>query len=78
MCDEQAYDDYLGLEVDRLAMCKAKMANNLKVHCAGIIHFVRVKTFGIEVNVDMFVMHTKGEGYSTILWIPWPMAMKTK
>ena len=33
---------------------------------------------GTEVMVDVFVMPTKGEGYSMILGRPWLMAMKAK
>ena len=68
----------LGLEVSRPAPCRAKMANNVKVRCVGIVNAVRVKAFNTEVDVDIFVMPTKGEGYPIILGRPWLMAMKAK
>ena len=68
----------LGLEVSRPAPCRAKMANNVKVRCVGIVNAVRVKAFDTEVDVDIFVMPTKGEGYPIILGRPWLMAMKAK
>ncbi|MCO5550091.1 hypothetical protein L7F22_003570 [Adiantum nelumboides] len=36
------------------------------------------KAFNIEVNVDIYVMPSKGEGYPIILGRPWLMAMKAK
>ena len=54
---------HLSLEVENLAPCKAKMANNKKACCVGVINFVCVKTFGTKVKVDVFFIHTKGEGY---------------
>ena len=49
-----------------------------KVQCVAIVNAVRVKVFGTEVDVDIFVMPTKGEGYPIILGWPWLMAMKAK
>ena len=37
-----------------------------------------MKAFDTEVDVDIFVMPTKGEGYPIILGRPWLMAMKAK
>ena len=53
-----------GLEVDGLAPCKTNMANNTNVHCVGVIKDLKVKTLGIEVTMDIFVMPTKGGGLS--------------
>ncbi|MCO5569099.1 hypothetical protein L7F22_022806 [Adiantum nelumboides] len=68
----------LGFEVSRPAPFCAKMANNIKVKCLGIVNAVRVKAFNIEVDMDIYVMPTKGEGYPIILGRPWLMAMKAK
>ena len=54
----------MGLEVDGLAPCKTKLANNTNVRCVGIIKALNVKTLGTEVVVDVFVMPTKGGGLS--------------
>ena len=54
------------------------MENNVKAQCVGIVNAVRVKAFDTEVDVDIFVMPTKGEGYPIILGRPWLMAMKAK
>ena len=50
----------LGLEVNRPAPCRAKMANNVKVRCVGIVNAVKVKAFDTEeVDVDIFVIIIK-------------------
>ncbi|MCO5591846.1 hypothetical protein L7F22_045839 [Adiantum nelumboides] len=69
---------HLGFEVSKPAPFHAKKANNLKVKCIGIINAVRVKAFNIEVDVDIYVMPTKGEGYPIILGRPWLMAIRAK
>ena len=58
MCIEKGHD-----ASSRPRNCKAKMANNKKVHCVGIVNFVHVRTFDTNVKVNVFVMPTKGEGY---------------
>ena len=63
MYDDKEHDASLGLEVDKTIPCKAKMANNKKVCCVGMVNFVQVRTFGMEVELDVFVIPTKGEGY---------------
>ncbi|RYA39549.1 hypothetical protein DD606_25765 [Enterobacter cloacae complex sp. GF14B] len=68
----------LGLEVDRPSPCKAKMANNAKVKCVGVVSAVKIKAFNTKVEVDLFVMLTKGEGYPLILGRPWLISMKAK
>ena len=68
----------LGLEVDGLAPCKTKLADNTNVHCVGVIKALKVKALGTEVVIDVFVMPTKGEGYPLILGRPWLMAIKAK
>ncbi|MCO5581225.1 hypothetical protein L7F22_035103 [Adiantum nelumboides] len=69
---------WLGFEVDRPSPCKAKMAKNSKMKCVGIVSAVKVKAFNTEVEVDVFVIPTKGEGYPLILGRPWLMAMQAK
>ena len=68
----------LDLEVDGPTPCKTRMTNNNNLHCIYIIKALKVKTMGIEVVVDVFVMPTKGEGFFMILGRPWLMAMKEK
>ncbi|MCO5566447.1 hypothetical protein L7F22_020124 [Adiantum nelumboides] len=69
---------HLGLKVNAPAPCKAKMANNSKVKCLGVINGLKIKVCEIEVEVDVYVMPTKGEGYPIILGRPWLMAMQAK
>ena len=47
----------LGIEVDRLALCKTRMANNYNVHCAGIKNAFKVKNLGTKVVVDVFISY---------------------
>ena len=54
------------------------MANNTNVHCIGVINALRVKTLVTKVEVDVFMMPTKGEGYPMILGRPWLIAIKAK
>ncbi|MCO5612756.1 hypothetical protein L7F22_067026 [Adiantum nelumboides] len=68
----------LGLKVNAPAPCKAKMANNSKVKCLGVINALKIKVCEIEVEVDVYVMPTKGEGYPIILGRPWLMAMQAR
>ncbi|MCO5550381.1 hypothetical protein L7F22_003865 [Adiantum nelumboides] len=68
----------LGLKVNAPAPCKAKMANNSKVKCLGVINGLKIKVCEIEVEVDVYVMPTKGEGYPIILGRPWLMAMQAR
>ncbi|MCO5561160.1 hypothetical protein L7F22_014781 [Adiantum nelumboides] len=57
----------LGLKVNAHAPCKPKMANNSKVKCLGVINGLKIKICEIEVEVDVYVMPTEGEGYPIIL-----------
>ncbi|MCO5604261.1 hypothetical protein L7F22_058425 [Adiantum nelumboides] len=68
----------LGLKISAPTPYKAKMANNVKVKCLGIVNGVRVKVYEVEVEVDVYVMPTKGEGYPIILGRPWLMAMQAR
>ncbi|MCO5554207.1 hypothetical protein L7F22_007735 [Adiantum nelumboides] len=68
----------LGLKVNALAPCKAKMANNSKVKCLGVINSLKIKVCEIEVEVDVYVMPTKEEGYPIILGRPWLMTMQAR
>ncbi|MCO5594992.1 hypothetical protein L7F22_049029 [Adiantum nelumboides] len=54
------------------------MANNSKVKCLGVINGLKIKVCEIEVEVDVYVMPTKGEGYPIILGRPWLMAMQAR
>ncbi|MCO5570181.1 hypothetical protein L7F22_023899 [Adiantum nelumboides] len=66
------------LKVNAPAPCKAKMTNNSKVKCLGVINGLKFKVCEIEVEVDVYVMSTKGEGYPIILGRPWLMAMQAR
>ncbi|MCO5548816.1 hypothetical protein L7F22_002278 [Adiantum nelumboides] len=68
----------LGIKVNAPAPCKAKMANISKVKCLGVINALKIKVCEIEVEVDVYVMPTKGEGYPIILGRPWLMAMQAR
>ncbi|MCO5548479.1 hypothetical protein L7F22_001938 [Adiantum nelumboides] len=68
----------LGLKVNAPTPCKAKMANNSKLKCLGVINALKIKVCDIEVEVDVYVMPTKGEGYPIILGRPWLMAMQAR
>ncbi|MCO5599590.1 hypothetical protein L7F22_053696 [Adiantum nelumboides] len=69
---------HLGLKVNAPAPCKAKMANNSKVKCLCVINALKIKVCEIDVEVDVYVMPTKGEGYPIILGRPWLMAMHAR
>ncbi|MCO5559375.1 hypothetical protein L7F22_012974 [Adiantum nelumboides] len=69
---------HFGLKINAPAPCKAKMANNSKVKCLGVINGLKIKVCEIEVEVDVYVMPTKGEGYPIILGRPWLMAMQER
>ncbi|MCO5611690.1 hypothetical protein L7F22_065948 [Adiantum nelumboides] len=68
----------LGLKVNAPAPCKAKRANNSKVKCLGVINGLKIKVCEIEVEVDIYVMSTKGESYPIILGRPWLMPMQAR
>ena len=68
----------LGLEVERSAPCKTRMANNTNAHCVGVIKALKVKNLGTKIVVDFFLMKNKGDSYPIILGRPWLMAMKEK
>lgn len=66
----------LGLKVDTPSLYKAKLANNSTVKCVGVIKGVKVNVCGLEAEVDMHVMPTKGEGYPFIPGRPWLICIK--
>lgn len=51
------------------------MANNASIKCLGVIKWLRINICDIEVEVDMYVIESKGEGYPIILGRPWLIAM---
>ncbi|MCO5551092.1 hypothetical protein L7F22_004589 [Adiantum nelumboides] len=53
--------------------CHAKLANNSKVKCLGIIKDVHITVLDVFAKVDFYVMPSKGEGYPLILGRPWLM-----
>ncbi|MCO5572988.1 hypothetical protein L7F22_026750 [Adiantum nelumboides] len=63
----------LGLEVSGPSEFKAKMANNVSIKFVGV-----VTVCGIQVDVEMYVLPTKGQGYTIILGRPWLIAMNAK
>ena len=68
----------LGLDVHEPAECGAKMANNVVVNCVGKIRNLKVKVCGVQVEVDIYVMPMRGEGYPLILGRPWLLAIKAR
>ena len=68
----------LGLEVSETTKFGAKMANNVVVNCFGVIKKVKVEVCGVQLELDMYVMLVKGEGYPLILGWPWLMGMKAR
>ena len=68
----------LGLEVQGKYEFKAKMANNVSVKCDGVCKGIRVTVCGIRVEIDMYVIPAKGEGYPVILGRPWLTAMSAR
>ncbi|MCO5558646.1 hypothetical protein L7F22_012232 [Adiantum nelumboides] len=63
----------LGLGITEPSDCHAKLANNSKVKCLGIIKNVHVTVLDVSAKVDFYVMPSKGEGYPLILGRPWLM-----
>ncbi|MCO5560935.1 hypothetical protein L7F22_014555 [Adiantum nelumboides] len=63
----------LGLSITEPSDCHAKLANNSKVKCLGIIKDVHIIVLDVSAKVDFYVMPSKGEGYSLILGRPWLM-----
>ncbi|MCO5569774.1 hypothetical protein L7F22_023489 [Adiantum nelumboides] len=66
------------LKISAPAPYKAKMANNVKVKCLGIVNGVKVRVCEVEIEVDVYVMPNKGEGYPIIFGRPWLMAMHAR
>ncbi|MCO5586554.1 hypothetical protein L7F22_040495 [Adiantum nelumboides] len=60
----------LGLGITEPSDCHAKLANNSKVKCLGIIKDVHITVFDVSAKVDFYVMPSKGEGYPLILGRP--------
>ncbi|MCO5593933.1 hypothetical protein L7F22_047952 [Adiantum nelumboides] len=52
---------------------KAKVANNVSIKCVGV-----VTVCGIQVDVNMYGLLAKGEGYPIILGRPWLIAMNAR
>ncbi|MCO5563370.1 hypothetical protein L7F22_017011 [Adiantum nelumboides] len=63
----------LGLSITEPSDCHAKLANNSKVKCLGIIKDVHITILDVSAKVDFYVMPSKGEGYPRILGRPWFM-----
>ncbi|MCO5595613.1 hypothetical protein L7F22_049658 [Adiantum nelumboides] len=63
----------LGLSITEPSDCHAKLANNSKVKCLGIIKDVHIIVLDVFAKVDFYVMPSKGEGYPLILGRPWLM-----
>ncbi|MCO5569244.1 hypothetical protein L7F22_022955 [Adiantum nelumboides] len=63
----------LGLSITEPSDCHAKLANNSKVKCLGIIKDVHITVLDVFAKVDFYVMPSKGEGYPLILGSPWLM-----
>ncbi|MCO5594243.1 hypothetical protein L7F22_048270 [Adiantum nelumboides] len=53
--------------------CHAKLANNSKVKCLGIIKDVHITILDVFAKMNFYVMPSKGEGYPLILGRPWLM-----
>ncbi|MCO5612579.1 hypothetical protein L7F22_066847 [Adiantum nelumboides] len=68
----------LGLKISAPAPYKAKMANNVKVKCLGIVNGVRVKVCEVDIEVDVSVMSTMREGYPIVLGRSWLMTMQAR
>ncbi|MCO5568364.1 hypothetical protein L7F22_022063 [Adiantum nelumboides] len=63
----------LGLSITEPSDCHAKLANNSKVKCLGIIKDIHITVLDVSAKVDFYVMPSKGEGYPLILGRPWLM-----
>ncbi|MCO5555565.1 hypothetical protein L7F22_009110 [Adiantum nelumboides] len=63
----------LGLSITEPSDCHAKLANNSKVKCLGIIKDVNITVLDVSAKVDFYVMPSKGEGYPQIFGRPWLM-----
>ena len=59
--------DRLGLEISSPSHFRVTLANSASIKCLGVIKRLRIKVCDIEVEVDMYVIHSKGEGYPIIL-----------
>ncbi|MCO5547411.1 hypothetical protein L7F22_000860 [Adiantum nelumboides] len=65
----------LGLSITEPSDCHAKLANNSKVKCLGIIKDVHITVLDVFAKVDFYVMPSKGEGFPLILGRPWLMGV---
>ncbi|MCO5596850.1 hypothetical protein L7F22_050920 [Adiantum nelumboides] len=63
----------LGLSITKPSDCHAKLANNSKFKCLGIIKDAHITVLDVSAKVDFYVMPSKGEGYPLILGRPWLM-----
>ena len=65
----------LKLEVNSPSQFRVALANNASIKCMGVIKNLRITVCDIEVEVDMYIIQSKGEGYPIILGRPWLIAM---
>ena len=65
----------LGLEVNFPSPFKVTLANNSSIKCLGIIKDLTISVCSMEVEVDMYIIASKGEGYPIILGRPWLIIM---
>ena len=65
----------LRLDVDTPSQFRVTLENNASIKCLGVIKDLKVKVCDIEVEVDMYVIRSKGEGYPIILGRPWLIGM---
>ncbi|MCO5610888.1 hypothetical protein L7F22_065130 [Adiantum nelumboides] len=63
----------LRLSITEPSDCHAKLANNSKVKCLGIIKDVHITVLDVSAKVDFYVMPSKGEGYPLSLGRSWLM-----
>ncbi|MCO5571585.1 hypothetical protein L7F22_025330 [Adiantum nelumboides] len=67
----------LRLGITEPSDCHAKLANNSKVKCLGIIKDAHITILDVSAKVDFYVMPSKGEVYPLILGRPWLMEVNT-
>ncbi|MCO5563792.1 hypothetical protein L7F22_017440 [Adiantum nelumboides] len=63
----------LGLSITDPSDYHAKLANNSKVKCLGIIKDVHITVLDVSAKMDFYVVPSKGKGYPLILGRPWLM-----
>ena len=65
----------LKLEITTPSKYRVSLANNANINCLGVIEDLMIKVCDIQVQVDMYVIQSKGEGYPIILGRPSLIAM---